>query len=172
MRLSRKAWNNIVIFSMLLMIFFFNGLHKKLNNVPAADGMQAVLPEQSFILALAFPELKIERIGTSWRSQNLQDIAMGWQANEQSMKQLITQWQTQQLDIAKPAVSDVSQWSPIYAVSIWLAGEQLPAVYQLYNNQQQYYLLDKRLQRVFVLEQTTAMQLFPLYTFMSEPEDA
>jgi len=71
MQLSRKAWNNVLIFSMLLMIFFFNGLHKKLNSVPEVPRIQTVLPAQSFVLALSFPEQKIERIGTAWRSQQL-----------------------------------------------------------------------------------------------------
>ena len=177
MRLSRKAWNNVVIISMLLMIFFFNGLHKKLNTPPANEGVQALLPEQSFILAMAFPELKIERIGTSWRSQKLQSIT--WQADEQTLEQLVERWQRQQLTIAALPVSKISKASADYAAvskldrqasadyvaSVWLAGEQLPAVYQLYSIEQQYYLLDKRLQRVFVLEQADVVQLFPLYPF-------
>ncbi len=163
MRLSRKAWNNVVIISMLLMIFFFNGLHKKLNTPPVNEGVQALLPEQSFILAMAFPELKIERIGTSWRSQKLQSIT--WQADEQTLEQLVERWQRQQLTIAALPVSKISKASADYVASVWLAGEQLPAVYQLYSIEQQYYLLDKRLQRVFVLEQADVVKLFPLYPF-------
>ncbi len=163
MRLSRKAWNNVVIISMLLMIFFFNGLHKKLNTQPVEEGVQALLPEQSFILAMAFPELKIERIGTSWRSQSLQETT--WQGDEQQLEQLVELWQHQQLTIASLPVSKISHTSADYVASVWLAGEQLPAVYQLYNIDQQYYLLDKRLQRVFELEQADAAKLFPLYPF-------
>jgi len=163
MRLSRKAWNNVVIISMLLMIFFFNGLHKKLNTQPVEEGVQALLPAQSFILAMAFPELKIERIGTSWRSQSLQETT--WQGGEQQLEQLVELWQHQQLTIASLPVSKISQISADYVASVWLAGEQLPAVYQLYNIDQQYYLLDKRLQRVFELEQADAAKLFPLYPF-------
>ncbi|MDC3189861.1 hypothetical protein NQU96_08930 [Pseudoalteromonas elyakovii] len=163
MRLSRKAWNNVVIISMLLMIFFFNGLHKKLNTQPVEEGVQALLPEQSFILAMAFPELKIERIGTSWRSQSLQETT--WQGDEQQLEQLVELWQHQKLTIASLTVSKISQTSADYVASVWLAGEQLPAVYQLYNIDQQYYLLDKRLQRVFELEQADAAKLFPLYPF-------
>lgn len=163
MRLSRKAWNNVVIISMLLMIFFFNGLHKKLNTQPAEDGMHALLPEQSFILAMAFPELKIERIGTSWRSQNLQETT--WHGDEQALEQLVELWQHQQLNLASIPVSKLSKTSANYVASVWLAGEQLPAVYQLYTIEGNYYLLDKRLQRVFALEHADATQLFPLYPF-------
>ncbi|HCV02892.1 hypothetical protein E5N72_16760 [Pseudoalteromonas sp. MEBiC 03607] len=163
MRLSRKAWNNVVIISMLLMIFFFNGLHKKLNTQPVEEGVQALLPEQSFILAMAFPELKIERIGTSWRSQSLQEAS--WQGDEQQLEQLVELWQHQKLTIASLPVSQISQSSADYVASVWLAGEQLPAVYQLYHIDSKYYLLDKRLQRVFVLEQADAAKLFPLYPF-------
>ena len=69
MGLSRKAWNNVVIFAMLIMIFFLNGLHHKLNPNEQVSAPQRLLPEQTFVLTLAFPGYKIERIGTAWRSE-------------------------------------------------------------------------------------------------------
>ena len=68
MRLGRKGWNNVIIFSMLIMIFFLNGWHKQFLSGEQEPTLQAVLPTQSFVLTLSFVDQKIERIGTSWRT--------------------------------------------------------------------------------------------------------
>ncbi len=170
MQLSRKAWNNVLIFSMLLMIFFFNGLHKKLNSVPEQPSIQTVLPAQSFILALRFPEQKIERIGTSWRNQLLVDELPNshWTANQQNIVTLINHWQSAELAITDVLPSSLTQ--PISVATVWLAGEQLPWLYQLYKAKQGYYLLDKSTQRVFLIDRPTAQQLFVSFKFLpSEP---
>ena len=160
MQLSRKAWNNVLIFSMLLMIFFFNGLHKKLNSVPEQPSIQTVLPAQSFILALSFPEHKIERIGTAWRSQPLIESPASneWSANQENIVKLINDWQRVELSVSDVSPAKLAQ--PITVATLWLAGEQLPWLYQLYSAPQGYYLLDKSTQRVFLIDADKAQQLF------------
>ena len=66
LRLSRRAWNNVLIFSMLIMIMLLNGMHKKFDS---ADPLAKVplLPEHSLVLTLDFGKFAIERIGQSWR---------------------------------------------------------------------------------------------------------
>ena len=166
MQLSRKAWNNVLIFSMLLMIFFFNGLHKKLNSVPVESGIQTLLPAQSFILSLEFPDQKIERIGTAWRSQALFKNApeSQWQSTQSNIVQLINKWQGSELPLA-PASTSLKSNVPLSVATIWLAGEQLPWLYQLYKAPQGYYLLDKSTQRVMLLDSVTARGLFVSFNF-------
>lgn len=173
MQLSRKGWNNVLIFSMLLMIFFFNGLHKKLNKEPTEQGVQALLPTQSFVLALSFPELKIERIGTTWRSQQLQSDASlkNWPASQQHMADLVSYWQRAELTLVNTKTNQKTL-TPIYVATLWLAGEQLPFVYQLYDDGDAYYLFDKQLQKLFVLSSDNAEQLFPLINFRTSEADA
>lgn len=173
MQLSRKGWNNVLIFSMLLMIFFFNGLHKKLNNVPEAQGVQAVLPAQSFVLALTFPEQKIERIGTAWRSQQLQSdgLLSDKFTTQQHMASLVAQWQGLELTLAETQTSEQTL-TPIYVATLWLAGEQLPFVYQLFDDGKQYYLFDKQQQRMFILKSNVATQLFPLINIRQSESNA
>jgi len=173
MQLSRRGWNNVLIFSMLLMIFFFNGLHKKLNNVPEAEGMRAVLPAQSFVLALAFPEQKIERIGTAWRSQQLlSDGSLSEKfTTQQYMADLVAKWQGAELTLAETQ-TNTHTFTAIYVATLWLAGEQLPFVYQLFDDGKQYYLFDKQLQRMFILNSDVAKQLFPLINFRQSDANA
>lgn len=62
MRLSRKGWNNVIIFSMLIMIFFLNGLHKKIGSDETQAQLQPLLPVQSFVLTLEFSDQKLSAL--------------------------------------------------------------------------------------------------------------
>ena len=172
MQLGRKGWNNVVIFSMLLMIFFFNGLHTKLNSGPDQPSVQSILPAQSFILALEFPDQKIERIGTSWRATALvqNDPTSLWQATTANLVGLINEWQSMQLSVVQK--QPIFHNTPALTVAtVWLAGEQLPWLYQVYSAPQGYYLLDKSNQRVLLLDNETAQRLFPSFNFsQNEPK--
>lgn len=151
MGLSRKAWNNVVIFAMLIMIFFLNGLHNKINPNEQASGSQRLLPEQTFVLTLAFPGYKIERIGTAWRSEG------PWQVSPNQLPLLIDAWQQVELeltDISLPSSKAVS------VAQFWLAGEELPWSFQLYQDAEQYYIFDKQQQSWLILESELAYQLF------------
>ncbi|MDK1289691.1 hypothetical protein [Pseudoalteromonas umbrosa] len=158
MGLSRKAWNNVVIFSMLIMIFFLNGLHHKLNPQQAEFERVMVLPEQSFVLAMAYPGVKIERIGTTWRIDNKLIEPAQDEYTEQDLVHIVQQWQSLELQTVAP-----QQFNPDSAISVvtfWLAGEELPLSYQLYRTQEVYFLFAKRQQQWLELSADTAKQLF------------
>ncbi|KAF7788636.1 hypothetical protein PRUB_a1652 [Pseudoalteromonas rubra] len=156
MRLSRKAWNNVVIFSMLIMIFFLNGIHQKINPPAEERGSMPLFEQQSFVLALGFPGYKIERIGTSWRLSA--DAQADWQAQPSTLEALITQWQESELTVTDnpglPASAAVS------VAQFWLAGSELPLSFQLYHQQQSYYLFARQPQRWFSVSKAQAQQLF------------
>ena len=154
-KMSRKAWNNVVIFSMLLMIFFLNGLHYKLNPSDEALEVESVLPEQSFVLALAFPGYKIERIGTSWRIELPQNSDDSYATAQ--LQQLIAKWQQLQVQVIQaPQLNNQA----ITVARFWLATEELPLSYQLFREGKHYYLFDKRGKRWFELEPAQAQALF------------
>ncbi|ATD09005.1 hypothetical protein SIO17_18155 [Pseudoalteromonas piscicida] len=154
-QMSRKAWNNVVIFSMLLMIFFLNGLHYKLNPSDDKAKIQAVLPEQSFVLTVAFPGYKIERIGTSWRIELPQGSNQSF--NEDALRALVAKWQSLQLLV----VEAPKQLEPaLSAAQFWLATQELPLSYQLYRSDNGFVLFDKQQQRWFELDSVQAKALF------------
>ncbi|WP_213609014.1 hypothetical protein [Pseudoalteromonas sp.] len=166
MRLSRKGWNNVIIFSMLIMIFFLNGLHKKIGNDETQAQLQPLLPVQSFVLTLTFSDQKIERIGTSWRTTALQnEVPLYWQGTEQQLSELVYLWQnTALMTTTLPESVDLNR--SLTAATFELAGEPLAWVYLLYKVQGQYYLFDKSSQRVFMLDLAVAEQLFPSFNFL------
>lgn len=165
MLLGRKGWNNVIIFSMLIMIFFLNGWHKQFLGSDDEPSLQPILPVQSFVLTLSFVDQKIERIGTSWRTTMLQaNSPVRWDASEQQLAELVNQWQTAALlEVNESVVFNPN--SPLYVATFELAGENLPWVYLLYKGSGQYYLLEKNSQRVMALDLATAKQLFPSVDF-------
>ena len=165
MQLGRKGWNNVIIFSMLIMIFFLNGLHKNIGNDETQAQLQPLLPVQSFVLTLEFSDQKIERIGTSWRTTALiKEVPLSWQGSEQQLSELVYLWQnTALMTTATPDALDINK--PLSAATFELAGEPLPWVYLLFEANGQYYLFDKTSQRLLLLDLTTAKQLFPSFTF-------
>jgi hypothetical protein len=165
MQLGRKGWNNVIIFSMLIMIFFLNGLHKNIGNDETQAQLQPLLPVQSFVLTLKFIDQKIDRIGTSWRTTTLQkNVPLSWQGSEQQLSELVYLWQnTALMTTITPDALDMNK--PLSVATFELAGEPLPWVYLLFEANGQYYLFDKTSQRLLLLDLTTAKQLFPSFTF-------
>ncbi|ESP95365.1 hypothetical protein [Pseudoalteromonas luteoviolacea] len=158
MGLSRKAWNNVVIFSMLIMIFFLNGLHHKLNPQQAELTRVMVLPEQSFVLAMAYPGVKIERIGTTWRIDNKLVDGTSSSYSAQDLVQIVQMWQNLELQAVEK--QKVNPESAISVATFWLAGEELPLSYQLYRGSDTYLLFAQRQQHWLELSADQAKQLF------------
>ncbi|SFC52727.1 hypothetical protein [Pseudoalteromonas denitrificans] len=126
-QLSKKGWNNVLIFSMLVMIFLFNGLHHKWIDSPQDNSPQLILAEQSYILTVQYPTYKIERIGTSWRSNS--------QLTNEQISNVILQWKqatgvlvSASQDIQNEANNKVAD----QIATIWLAGEDKPVVLVLF----------------------------------------
>lgn len=127
MRLSKKAWNNVLIFAVLAMIFIFNFSHKKmLHNENSSPKQATLLPSQSMILTMQGPDYTVERIGRSWRSRP--DIGL---APEQ-LGQMMEAWLSQPLATLELPEGQlpVSQFSQEY--QFWLAGVDEPVSLILY----------------------------------------
>ncbi|MGY5451318.1 hypothetical protein ACVFI8_10305 [Agarivorans sp. MS3-6] len=70
MKMSRRGWNNIIIFAVASMILIFKYVElndQQMGSEQVADGL--LLPQGATILRLELPTLVIERMGTQWRSE-------------------------------------------------------------------------------------------------------
>ncbi|MBF7073364.1 hypothetical protein ISG33_08145 [Glaciecola sp. MH2013] len=120
-RLSQKAWNNVIIFSMLTMIIALN-IGNFQNS--AEDLPFPIVEEGGLILSLEIDQVVIERAGTSWRINpdsvnNLQSSLP--QAGE--LTSLVDYWQRALLKRqTRIEVAQLAQ--PDHIVVIWLAGER------------------------------------------------
>ncbi len=95
MKLSKTAWNNVIIFSVMIIILLINTTNERL--FPENNGIsdKLLLPEHSVVLILkmtlsAKSEVVFERIGRSWQmtsrgilinltNQQIEQLMFAWQ---------------------------------------------------------------------------------------------
>lgn len=123
-RLSRRGFNNMLIIVVSAMIIVLNLMERDQNDVDPTDAalQQALLPEQSLILSLDYPQARFERIGQGWRQ-------LGGHDRQWPAEQLAELWQSMRAErLAKFAVPGV----PDLVVRISLAGEAESRAYLFY----------------------------------------
>jgi hypothetical protein len=117
-RLTQRAWNNVLIFSMLLLIVLFNlstGLFK--NDDTNLSPFIELLPQNAVVMSIELDSRTIERVGRGWRL--LPDGA-----NAQLLATLVANWQQAKLEAIGQA-----KLEPTQVVTVWLAGEEQGRVY-------------------------------------------
>lgn len=126
-RLSRKAWNNVLIFSVLIMILLFNSTNNILNRGDADDNaVRPLVPRDAIVMTLDYGPLKIERIGQGWRFNGALSEIDGLQSTPEK---IVRTWQTSSMTPVNASVSE----APMVVV-VWLAGEAEGRVYQLFDD--------------------------------------
>ena len=125
-RLSRKAWNNVIIFAMLLMIFLFNASNNFLTGSDNDQQSRGLLPEHSVLMTLQSNGRELQRIGTGWR------VIPPAEIEQQKLQAVVTSWQT---SIMTSIQNPNPKAEPIVVVA-WLAGQDKGLVFQLYQQQQ------------------------------------
>lgn len=119
-KLSQRAWNNVIIFAMLFMVYLFSISNKFIVENEKDSKAHFLLPEHSVIMRITFSEVTLERIGQTWRSKGSDQWTMD------KLNSLIHAWgkiivyETANQDILNP-----------YVVSMLIAGEAKPRVFLL-----------------------------------------
>lgn len=95
MKLSRTAWNNVIIFSVMIIILLINATNDRLFPDGDSENDALLLPEHSVILTLNinFPDkrqLAFERIGRAWQ---MTSQGMLVDLTNQQIEQLMFSWQ-------------------------------------------------------------------------------
>lgn len=149
LRLSQRAWNNVLIFAMLFMILLFNTSHNFLVNDDESE-LQPLLPDNALIMSIDFGQTKIERIGQTWR------LNPASQRPHQGLDKIVNHWQQSSIAWSDQPLTG----SPIVAV-VWLAGQSEGRVYQFFVEsaqlfvkveQQQFRVVDTQLSELVLME--------------------
>lgn len=128
MRLSRKGWNNVLIFGVLFIIFIFNFGHKLMLSPKVQQ--RAVIDKNLAIVEIKTPDYKIKRSGRSWQSEP--DLGL----SEQQIAQLVHNWQNLKLMTQPTANSTISP----YIIQIYTANQAQPFIVQLFQQEDNYLL--------------------------------
>lgn len=94
-KLSKTAWNNVIIFSVMIIILLINGTNNRLFPADNITNDTLILPEHSVILTLSITlptkaAVLFERVGKSWQMTS-QGVLVD--LTNQQIEQLMFIWQ-------------------------------------------------------------------------------
>ncbi|TAA46003.1 hypothetical protein [Corallincola spongiicola] len=136
MALTRRQWNNILIFACLAMILLFNVTHKRWLSGDANTRLE-LIPAEAIILTLDYPAGQLELIGQGWR------VSPANLMPEQEAGRLVQQWLgLTALPLSEEEMPSASELltEPDMVVRITLAGEAVPRVILLRQFKQRWFV--------------------------------
>ncbi len=139
-RLSKKGWNNVLIFSCMFMILLFNYTSNMFSSNGDNTKAQPLLESGSMVQAIDFSGIELQRVGTGWRVLSKIPTA----TLDQPVAYIDT-WINQPLEqiTTSPMVLDSASSLP---VAVWLAGQNEARLYK--------FVIDHQQQSVYVHDQT------------------
>lgn len=154
-KLSQRAWNNVLIFSMLALIIILNweNFVRSDNAVPTT-----ALDETDVILSMQIDTLSFERIGTGWRVQGPENLIPEG-LNTDKINEIVNNWL--RLELSELTTKDEYQYfvQPDHNIKLFIAGRQEPlAVYLVLSDNQLYAMIDNQ---AFMVESPLYSDLIP-----------
>ncbi len=162
MKLSKTAWNNVIIFSVMIIILLINASNNRLFPADEREDNGRVLPEHSVILALtmAFPDkstVMFERIGRAWKMTSQGRVI---DSSNQQIEQLMFAWQQSSgLVQAADIVIDGQEGTQI---ELSLAGIEQEQVFTLYSLADQLLIFNHQKNIWLALPSALSRQLMPV----------
>ncbi|WP_133468219.1 hypothetical protein [Paraglaciecola marina] len=118
-KLSQRAWNNVIIVSMLALIMLFNLSSNFLNDDSHAPALSTLVPQGLLISTIEFSNAKVERVGQGWRVES--DLSVS-----KDLKGLIDLWQSAEVS---PFEENLQRKDSQYKVTVWFIGQAEPTEY-------------------------------------------
>jgi hypothetical protein len=132
-KLSQRAWNNVLIVSMLMLITMFNFSANWLNGDTEQQSTYAtLLPAGSTITTIVFEHKTLERIGQGWRvNPSL--------SRDVNLEQLANHWLHAELQLAATSLSSETMAAAMF-VQVWVVGQKAPFAYQFFHLSDRYFV--------------------------------
>lgn len=167
MKLSRTGWNNVIIFSVMIMIILLNFTNDKLFHRDSKGAFTQdvpILAQHAVILTLKInQQINIERVGQNWRSTPAS-------MDQQALVQMMRSWQLS-TGTTTTLQYDLSKQTPIH-VKVMIAGKDTPYLLSLYPTADQLLLLNKTTKQWLSLPIAIYYQLLPNELFKSAKKHA
>lgn len=153
LRLSKRAWNNVLIISMLALILILNMDRFSSNDKPA---IRPIVDEGEYILSLSINQVKIEKAASQWRI-NSSGVQPNQMPSAQTLQAIVSAWQQAYIQPAEIDFTTQIFGTPDTLVEINIAGRNNSIVVAFSIVEQQLFLvIDKQ---VFVLMSPSVGQL-------------
>ena len=153
LKFSRRNWNNVLIFAVLILMFVLYGIPQRLQQKMTVE--HRLIPTDTQLLMVGFASQRLVKAGPQWQLQPPGN-------NQVDAAQLALAWQHSQLIPVEtlPMQSRV----PVAQASVQLVGDSMPIIWLLYPDpEQSRYLLQQAGQSQFYqLSSQQAGQLFLL----------
>ena len=120
-KLSRRNWNNVLIFVVLILMFVLYGIPQRLAEHTADE--YRLIPADAELLMVAFANTRLIKAGPQWQLQPAPARAV-------DAAQLALAWQHSLLTPVE-VVSDTSR-VPVAQASVQLVGQVAPLIWLLY----------------------------------------
>ena len=145
-KLTQRAWNNVIIFSMLILIVLFNFSSQFLND-ENEEALSSLVPDDMTITTMEFEQHKVERIGQGWRDTS-------GKCNHSELVELVEHWKAAKIELVTQNDSEQRQ---LETVKLWFAGQGAPVVYQFVQ------VLDKTF---IAIDNKTYQLLYPTFPML------
>jgi len=129
MRLSKKGFNNLLIFGILLITFIFN-FNQRLRE-PHETKQSTVIPKEFTILEIQTPDYTLTRVGRNWQRKPSMGIS------SDKLQQVVNNWQTVPLDTLTEQNFPLSD----FILRFFIAEQKDPIIVQLHQLQNDHYVL-------------------------------
>ncbi|MCP4324278.1 MAG: hypothetical protein GY951_17740 [Psychromonas sp.] len=128
MRLSKRGWNNVLIFGVLIIVFLFNFSHKLL--LAPKVHQRTVISNELIIVEIKTPDFIIKRSGRNWTSEPNLGLS------EHQLALLVQNWQNHPLQTREAII----QPKDSYIMQVYTANAEQPIIVQLIQHGEDYLL--------------------------------
>jgi hypothetical protein len=128
MRLSKRGWNNVLIFGVLIIVFLFNFSHKLL--LKPKVHQRTVISSELMVVEIKTPDFAIKRSGRSWISEPNLGLS------EHQLSLLVQNWQSLPLQVQAAIV----QPSDAFIMQVYTANNAQPIIVKLIQQGEDYLL--------------------------------
>lgn len=128
MRLSKKGWNNVLIFGVLIIVFFFNFSQRILFKVK--HNSHTLIDAELVIVEIKTSDFSIKRNGRDWISEPSLGLS------PQQLAQLVHNWQSIEL----PSEVPIKEPKYPFTIQVYTANETQPIIIQLIQQGDDYLL--------------------------------
>ncbi len=152
LRLTKRTWNNVLIFSMIGLILILN-IDTFKGEKPTA---RLIVAEGDYIINLQINQVELEKAGPQWRidTNGIQPNVM---PNAEKLQEIIKAWQQAYITPAEMEFDNSLFSAPSTLVVISLAGVSQPTVVALNIIESQlFFVINKQ---IYVLNSPTIQQL-------------